>query len=154
VGITAMTIQVRRAYEIADGYRNAGKLVVLGRIHPSVRPSEALEHAHAVVVGEAELVWPRVLADALAGRLGGIYRADELADLGQVPAYRRDFQASRSVFSLVPVPLGASPRSLSQVDFPGPRSPSQVDSSRQLSETRADTSVCLSRAKSFLVAPI
>jgi hypothetical protein len=56
VGITAMSIQARRAYEIADGYRSAGELVVTGGIHPSVRPSEALDHAHAVVVGEAALV--------------------------------------------------------------------------------------------------
>jgi len=44
VGITAMTIQARRAYQIADGYRAAGKTVVLGGIHPSVLPNEALLH--------------------------------------------------------------------------------------------------------------
>src|SRR5512138_1491592 len=54
VGISAMTIQARRAYEIADGFRKAGKPVVLGGIHPSVLPDEALAHADAVVVGEAE----------------------------------------------------------------------------------------------------
>jgi len=100
VGISAMTIQARRAYEIADGYRSAGKTVVLGGIHPSVLPDEALQHADAVVVGEAEPVWPRVLADAANHRLHGIYRGQEYADLGLLPNYRRDLFPKRSTFSL------------------------------------------------------
>jgi len=60
VGISAMTIQARRAYEIADGIAAPAKKVVLGGIHPSVQPAEALQHADAVVVGEAEPVWSQV----------------------------------------------------------------------------------------------
>jgi radical SAM superfamily enzyme YgiQ (UPF0313 family) len=100
VGITAMTVQARRAYEIADGYRKAGKKVVMGGIHPSVRPDEALEHADAVVVGEAEPIWERLLGDATAGRLQGIYRGEKFADLGLLPPYRRELQTKRSTFSL------------------------------------------------------
>jgi radical SAM superfamily enzyme YgiQ (UPF0313 family) len=100
VGITAMTIQARRAYEIADGYRSAGKTVVLGGIHPSVQPNEALQHADAVVVGEAEPVWSQVLADATTGHLRGLYRGKEYADLSQLPPYRRDLFPKRSSFSL------------------------------------------------------
>jgi radical SAM superfamily enzyme YgiQ (UPF0313 family) len=100
VGITAMTIQSRRAYEIADGYRRAGKTVVLGGIHPSVLPDEALQHADAVVVGEAEPVWPQVLADAANHSLRGIYRGQEYADLGLLPNYRRALFPKRSTFSL------------------------------------------------------
>jgi radical SAM superfamily enzyme YgiQ (UPF0313 family) len=103
VGITAMTIQARRAYEIADGYRAAGKKVVLGGIHPSVQPDEALKHADAVVVGEAEPVWSQVLADAEAGRLHGTYRGQEYVDLGRLPPYRREQFAKRSSLSLRPV---------------------------------------------------
>lgn len=100
VGITAMTIQARRAYEIADAYRRAGKTVVLGGIHPSVLPEEALQHADAVVVGEAEPVWAQVLADTAAGKLHGIYRGQEYADLSVLPNYRRDLFPKRSTFSL------------------------------------------------------
>ncbi len=103
VGITAMTIQARRAYEIADGYRRAGKTVVLGGIHPSVQPNEALQHADAVVVGEAEPVWSQVLADAATGHLRGLYRGKEYADLSQLPPYRRDLFPKRSSFSLASV---------------------------------------------------
>ena len=57
VGITVMTDLVPRAYQIADTYRQKGVKVVLGGIHPTILPEEALGHADAVVVGEAEGVW-------------------------------------------------------------------------------------------------
>jgi radical SAM superfamily enzyme YgiQ (UPF0313 family) len=96
VGITAMTHQALRAYEIADRFRSQGVSVVLGGIHPTVRPEEAATHADAVVVGEAEPVWPRLLEDFLAGRLARIYRAaipddDKLV----IPWSRRDFLAGK-----------------------------------------------------------
>ncbi len=77
VGITAMTCQAPRAYEIADAYRRLGVPVVLGGVHPSARPEEGLERAAAVAVGEAEGTLPQMLADFEAGRLGGIYRVTE-----------------------------------------------------------------------------
>jgi radical SAM superfamily enzyme YgiQ (UPF0313 family) len=43
--------------------------VVLGGIHPTVLPEEASAHADAVVIGEAETLWPRVVADFQTGRL-------------------------------------------------------------------------------------
>lgn len=69
VGIGAMTTQARRAYVLADAYRALGVTVVLGGIHPSALPDEALQHADAVCVGDAEATWPHVLADHAAGGL-------------------------------------------------------------------------------------
>lgn len=77
VGISCMTAAAPRAYEIAARFRARGIPVVLGGMHPTLVAGEALARADAVVVGEAEGVWPRVVADAGAGRLGGIYTADE-----------------------------------------------------------------------------
>ena len=54
VGITCMTANAPRAYDLADEFRRRGKRVVLGGVHPTVRPEEACRHADAVVVGEAE----------------------------------------------------------------------------------------------------
>jgi radical SAM superfamily enzyme YgiQ (UPF0313 family) len=45
----------------------------MGGFHPTLLPEEALEHADAVVTGDAEASWPRVLADASAGRLRRLY---------------------------------------------------------------------------------
>jgi len=91
VGITAMGPQVRRAYDIADRYRAAGTRVVLGGTWVTLAPEASLEHADAVVAGEAEDVWPQLLADFCEGRSHGIYRAprrDSLAGLPKVD-YRK-----------------------------------------------------------------
>ncbi len=75
VGITAMTHQATRAYEIADKFRKEGVPVIMGGMHPTVMPEEALTHADAVVVGEAESVMAKLLDDFLGGRLKNIYQA-------------------------------------------------------------------------------
>ena len=93
VGITCTTFVAPRAYEIADGFRAKGVPVVLGGVHPSLMPSECLEHANAVVTGEAEPVWERVLDDTQAGRLEGIYEGGAGADLSRLPVPRRDLFA-------------------------------------------------------------
>ncbi|HVL99688.1 MAG TPA: radical SAM protein [Egibacteraceae bacterium] len=72
--ITVWTPLAGDAYRIADAYRRRGVPVVLGGVHPSLLPTEALRHADAVVSGEAESVLPTVLADAAAGRLGRLYQ--------------------------------------------------------------------------------
>jgi len=75
VGITAMTHQATRAYELADQFRSEGVPVIMGGMHPTVMPEEACFHADAVVIGEAEPVLAALLDDFLAGRLKKVYRA-------------------------------------------------------------------------------
>ncbi|MCX5687453.1 MAG: cobalamin-dependent protein, partial [Candidatus Omnitrophica bacterium] len=50
VAITSMTQQAVRAYEIADDFRSRNVKVVIGGIHPTVLPNEAIEHADTVVI--------------------------------------------------------------------------------------------------------
>lgn len=85
VGVTAMGPQIARAYELADRFRERGKKVVLGGTWVSLTPEDSLAHADAVVAGEAEYVWPRLLADLEAGRSEGIYRAERWHDLHNLP---------------------------------------------------------------------
>ena len=85
VGVTAMGPQIARAYELADHFRARGKRVVLGGTWVTLTPEEALQHADAVVAGEAEFVWGSVLADLAAGRSRGIYRASEWHSLRELP---------------------------------------------------------------------
>lgn len=85
VGITAMGPQIKRAYDLADHYRTRGLKVVLGGTWVTLNAEESLKHADAVVSGEAEGVWPAVLADLAAGRSRGIYRASEWRDLAGLP---------------------------------------------------------------------
>jgi len=95
VGVTCMTALAPRAYEIADAFRERGVPVVLGGMHPTFLSEEALRHADAVVAGEAEGVWARVLADVAAGRLGGVYRSDAPPDLADLPRPPRRLLAAR-----------------------------------------------------------
>jgi radical SAM superfamily enzyme YgiQ (UPF0313 family) len=74
VAFTVETFTARRAYALADGFRRRGVPVVMGGYHPSFCPDETLEHADAVVVGDAEPTWPRLLADFAAGRMARLYR--------------------------------------------------------------------------------
>ena len=78
VGISAMTSYVKRGYQIADEFRRRGIPVIMGGVHPSFMPEEALQHADAVVVGEAEFVMAKVLEDLDDGGIGGIYKAEKL----------------------------------------------------------------------------
>ncbi|MDD2710039.1 MAG: radical SAM protein [Verrucomicrobiae bacterium] len=91
VGITVMTIQAARAYQIADRFRAKGTKVIMGGMHPTAQPDESGKHADAVVIGEAEELWEGILADAGAGRLKPVYRAEKLPALEQaiVPAWDR-----------------------------------------------------------------
>ncbi len=81
VGITGMTPAIDRAYQIADTFRARGVPVVMGGIHVSMLPEEALRHCDAVVIGEAERLWPRVLADFRQGRMQRRYRHEAFPDL-------------------------------------------------------------------------
>ncbi len=90
VGITSMTALAPRAYRIADGFRRRGITVVMGGMHPSARPEEALSHCDAVVVGEGELVWPELIEDFKHGRLKRIYRAERLFDVSHTRPPRWD----------------------------------------------------------------
>lgn len=90
VGITACTSAAPRGYEIADEFRGRGKPVVMGGMHASACPEEALQHCDSVVVGEAEGKWPRVLEDWSRGVLKQVYRSSQFPDLSSVPAPRRD----------------------------------------------------------------
>lgn len=69
VAITTEIYTARRAYEIADRFRNRGIPVVLGGFHTTLIPEESMEHADAVVLGDAESVWETLLVDLEKGRL-------------------------------------------------------------------------------------
>jgi radical SAM superfamily enzyme YgiQ (UPF0313 family) len=73
--ITVETYTARRAYEIAAEYRARGVPVILGGMHVTLLPEEAAEHADSIFIGDAETLWPQVIADARAERLLARYQA-------------------------------------------------------------------------------
>jgi len=90
VGISAMTCYVNRGYEIADAFRARGVPVVMGGVHPSFMPQEALKHCDAVVIGEVELVLDKLLDDLERGEMRGTYKSDRLHPMKNLPMPRYD----------------------------------------------------------------
>lgn len=91
VGIGTMLLsQAPRAFAIADEFRRRGVKVVLGGLTVSCLPQEAALHADAIVTGEGEGVWPRVLEDAEAGSLKRLYKRAAFAEPSEFPVPRRD----------------------------------------------------------------
>ncbi len=95
VAISVETYTAKRAYQIASAYRKRGVPVVMGGFHASLCTDEVARHAEAVVVGEAETLWPRVLDDARHGKLEKIYRADGRPALGGLRPDRSIFRGKR-----------------------------------------------------------
>lgn len=92
VAISSLTARVLDAYAIADRLRQCGVTVILGGLHASALPQEALAHADAVLQGEGESLWPEVLRDFEEGHLRPLYSslgAPRRFDLTQsrVPRY-------------------------------------------------------------------
>ena len=85
VGITVVTNTANRAYAIADEYRKRGRKVVMGGIHPTVLPQEALAHCDAVCVAEGEMIWGDILQDFKNGRLRSLYKQERTTDLDDYP---------------------------------------------------------------------
>lgn len=84
VGITAMTSQIERAYQIADKFRNRGIKVVIGGVHTSVVSDEILQHADAIVIGEAEELWELILEDCENGSLKPVYQNKTFPELNRL----------------------------------------------------------------------
>jgi len=100
VGLTAQTPAAPRAYQIAEEFKKRGIPVVMGGVHVSMLPEEALKHADAVVVGEAEEVWPELIEDLKRGQLKQVYRTNGFADPSALPLPRRELLNEKFYFPL------------------------------------------------------
>jgi len=81
---------VKECYTLSDRFRAAGVTTVIGGLHVTVVPDEALEHCDIVVAGEGEPVWRNVLSDIESGSAAQIYRPDAPFDLAEAPTPRYD----------------------------------------------------------------
>jgi len=86
VGFSILTPFANASYEAADRFRSRGVHVVMGGQHATLMPEEAARHADAVVVGEGEEIWPRLLADIEKNELKKTYRQDTPVDFAKLPA--------------------------------------------------------------------
>jgi radical SAM superfamily enzyme YgiQ (UPF0313 family) len=105
VGITTLTSTINRAYDIARRYRNEKIPVILGGIHASMVPEEAGRFADAVVIGEAENVWPRLIDDLTRGRLQKLYQGD-FADFKKPFFPKRELMSKEYTFGSIQTSRG------------------------------------------------
>lgn len=73
IAVSALTARVLEAYRLADELRTHSQVVVMGGLHVSMLPEEAMQHADAIVRGEGESVWPQLLHDFEASDLQALY---------------------------------------------------------------------------------
>jgi len=100
VGITTLTRFAPHAYTIADRFREKGIKVVIGGMHPSALPDEAIKHCDSVVIGEAEGVWSRLINDFEKKWLKKYYRNKDFVDLSTICTPRRDlYKKERYLFT-------------------------------------------------------
>jgi len=104
--ISVELYNARRAYEIALEYRKRGIPVVMGGFQPTLVPDECLEYADAIVVGDAEKIWPTVVADVREDRLQRKYYGQtEYPQPGGVQP-RRDLFAGKKYLPVSLVQFG------------------------------------------------
>ncbi len=85
IALSAKTSAVQRAYDVAAEFRRRGKKVVLGGIHASLRPDEALEHVDYVVIGEAEKTWPKFVEAFRRGEAPRKTPSEGFAPMDEIP---------------------------------------------------------------------
>ena len=83
IGINIMTSTAVRGYKIADFIkRKTNKRIIIGGIHASVLPEEAIKHADQVIVGEAESVIKEVVEGKCKDKI--VY-APSVKNLDEIP---------------------------------------------------------------------
>ncbi len=105
VGITAFTSVANRAYEISAHYKKKGIPVIMGGIHASMVPEEALRYVDSVVIGEAESIWPTVMEDFLHNNLKERYEGIHL-DLKNSIVPNREIFSNKYLFGTIQTSRG------------------------------------------------
>lgn len=95
VAISIETYTAKRAYQIARKYRERGVPVVMGGYHATLCPKEVQEHCDAIMIGEAEQMWPQIIEDFKKGKLKKKYLQKKRTDLSTVTYDRSLFKNKR-----------------------------------------------------------
>ncbi len=103
VGISTMTSNAPRAYRMAQEFKKRGRTVVMGGVHPTVLPEEAIHYSDSVVIGEAEDTWSTLLNDFEHGNLQRFYKSSH-PDVSHYPLPNRELTPKSSgLFNVMPI---------------------------------------------------
>lgn len=104
VGMSFMTQQASRAYELGDKFRKMGVYTICGGMHPTNLPAQTLEHFNTVFVGEGEDTWDAFMEDYRNGRPKRIYWNKREIDMKTVTLPRYDL-LKMECYKTIPVQI-------------------------------------------------
>ena len=106
IGIGAMGHAIYRAFDLAGEFRKRGKIVFMGGYMVSMIPDLALNYADSLVIGDAEISFPKLLSDfEKFGRLERIYDYP-VEHLHNLPIPRYELLAEKRISDMLPVQAG------------------------------------------------
>ena len=80
IAFSSLTARINETYSLADRFREQGIKVVIGGLHVSALPNEAMNFADCVIQGEGEIIWERLLSDYESNRLKPLYSSISNSD--------------------------------------------------------------------------
>ncbi len=101
IALSFMDFCAPHAYQVAERFHRKGKIIVAGGRFPTTFPQEAAPHFDAIVVGEAESVWPQVVEDMVNGNLKQVYEAQRGLPLENIPPPRYDLIESQFPIAVI-----------------------------------------------------
>ncbi|NJN15906.1 MAG: radical SAM protein [Oscillochloris sp.] len=84
IAMTSRTLNAKRAYRIGDRALAQDKKVILGGVHPTMLPDEALQHSNSVVFGEIESIWDDLARDIYADTMKPLYKPEGFKAMGEM----------------------------------------------------------------------
>lgn len=118
VVITGMTQQINRAYEISNRFKEKGSFTVIGGIHATIYPEEAMKNANTVMVGEGEEIFRLFLKDFEQSKAKSIYKAERFIPLSESPTPRYDLVNTKLYSSYSIQTTRGCPRTCSYCTLP------------------------------------
>lgn len=106
IGIGAMGHAIYRAFDLASEFKKRGKIVFMGGYMASMIPEIALKSVDSIVIGDAEISFPKLLYDfEKQGRLERIYD-NPVVDLLHLPIPKYELLAEKKISDMLPVQAG------------------------------------------------
>ena len=73
IAFSSLTARINETYILTTKFKHLGITVVIGGLHVSAMPDEAMKFADSIIQGEGELIWSKLLADFENNKLKPLY---------------------------------------------------------------------------------
>lgn len=80
IAFSSLTARINETYSLADRFRKQGIKVVIGGLHVSALPNEAMKFADCVIQGEGEIIWEALISDYEQNKLKPLYSSISNSD--------------------------------------------------------------------------